>query len=467
MKPPYTASMKLIVRTLIASLCVAILGLWVTNINAGLEENGRMLREMSNDIHNLLAAREKGTSLMRGAVLDEDVEGLIHTRPKKLKAKEAGRERPPKDVEILPSASAANVRLPEICTQAADDQLKGALQAVCAADPEIVGPLWAEGIRLLGEQGLVEFLGRCVSLRSTFASHAVTIWGDGLDAIGHRGAVKEQANDVYNLKKCCFGLGNNAWIADFGSNLGATAVHMRILAPRSRIVAVEPSPWNYILLRLNFVQNFPRDVLDGRTTPMQGGLAPSFGMMHGSHFFGNAWASRRDDIFQNGSFIKGSPSDWALRASTEVGRFEAPLMTLPWILSTLKVPRFDLMKLDCEGCEWEVVLDGIVGGYWSNVVGRMIGELHALCQHGKGNLKGGNIAECLPRGFNPGDARKVWLLLCENADIEMEWGCDEPKFASLGSDVAQSLTKRICRNPKKKKKWWNQENYDQLCTSAS
>ena len=48
--------------------------------------------------------------------------------------------------------------------------------------------------------------------------------------------------------------GEDTWILDVGGNLGITAIHLHLRAKKSKLLTLEPSPWNYILLRLNLLQ---------------------------------------------------------------------------------------------------------------------------------------------------------------------------------------------------------------------
>mmetsp|Transcript_3809 Transcript_3809/g.12619 ORF Transcript_3809/g.12619 Transcript_3809/m.12619 type:complete len:336 (-) Transcript_3809:485-1492(-) len=197
--------------------------------------------------------------------------------------------------------------------RACEAPVTGALSMVCGGgsssrggvgEAEFYWSFWEDGSRLLGEEGLVAFLRSCTALEGKIAGKRVKIWGHSEDKIGHKGAFDEQVKDKYGLAKLCQGLRPDDWIADFGGNLGITAIHLKLRCPRCKLVTLEPSPWNYVVLRLNLLQNH---LASGGAVALQGGLATAFGEMAGSHYFGNAWASRREDIFAEGAHIKAQP----------------------------------------------------------------------------------------------------------------------------------------------------------------
>lgn len=363
------------------------------------------------------------------------------------------------DVVGLAAARAA-VRLwpPKACALASAIRTNGALAIICRESKTVglrdIQSFWDDAVELLGEGDLVVFLRECVMLSGTVAGRSVKIWGHSLDKIGHRGALTEQQKDGYNLEQKCKGLKSGDWIVDFGGNLGITAIHLKFRCPGCRVLTVEPSPWNYILLRLNLLQN-----LDGweGIGALRGGLAGVTGSMSGSHFFGNAWASRREDIF-NGSYIKAAPSEWAKRSSAKVGSFVAPLLTMAGVMDEFGIDKFALLKLDCEGCEWDVVSQALKDGTWKKVRSSF-GELHALCEYAEMN-----IVKCLPRNMSIKQASKVWMLLCGSSKFKFEWGCEDPKFGSLSTEVADVLRQRVCssRGPKKD---WQEKSYELLCAT--
>ncbi|CAE6921205.1 sdnD [Symbiodinium sp. CCMP2592] len=291
--------------------------------------------------------------------------------------------------------------------------------------------LWKEGSQLLGQADFVEFLSRCQRAESVLAGSRVKIWSDSRDRKGFKGAMAEQVRDVYGLSKLVKpSWGDDTWILDVGGNLGITAIHLHIRAPKCKLLTLEPSPWNYILLRLNLLQNLEAA---GQTVfALHGGFSATPGTLHGTHMFTNAWGSRNDDIFQPHRSIKGELS------KHELGHFTAPLRTLEEVKTNYGIKHIRLMKLDCEGCEWTVGLSMMHNGDWK-MVDMLFGELHALCQNDVSDA-----AECLPRNVSTTAGRDLWYFLCEARKFPLEWGCEEPRFAGLGREVASSLAARIC-----------------------
>ena len=108
------------------------------------------------------------------------------------------------------------------------------------------------------------------------------------------------------------------------------------------MLTLEPSPWNLFLLKLNLLQNIPEETYRASLVALQGGLSELPGEFHGSHLFGNAWASKNNDIFQPDRAIKGSLSV----SVGDVGDFTAPLRTLPTLMKDYSISHVVVMKLD-------------------------------------------------------------------------------------------------------------------------
>ena len=265
------------------------------------------------------------------------------------------------------------------------------------------------------------------------------LWLVSKDLKGFKGAFAEQSRDVYDLATLVnSSWGPEKWILDIGGNLGITAVHLHLRAPKASLLTLEPSPWNYVLLRLNLLQNFKSAE---SLFALHGGLSATAGALHGTHMFTNSWS--RDD-FQPGK-------------SQEVAEFTAPLRTIDELHERYGFQRIQLMKLDCEGCEWQVGIKMLETCRW-RFVEMLFGEFHALCPNDISGL------ECLPRNVSLEDARDLWRFLCEVPRFRL-WGCEEPRFAVLGSDVATTLAQRLC-DGRRVKRWqcgWAKE----LCKEQS
>lgn len=333
--------------------------------------------------------------------------------------------------EAEPAPQKIGLRNPHLPSACGERSLQGAMQFVCrSAESEPWVEFWREGSKLLGEGELISFLSRCKSERGKLAGAHVWIWSDTRDVHGFKGAMSEQVKDVYGLANLASkAWGPETWVLDVGGNLGITAIHLHLRAPNASLLTLEPSPWNYLLLRLNLLQNVRAD---SKVFALQGGLSTVSGVFHGTHMFTNAWASRNDEIFQPGKSIKGD-----LREQ-ELGEFTSPLRTLEELGQMYGIKHVKLMKLDCEGCEWMVGIQMMETGAWK-MVDMLFGELHALCQN-----EVSDAAQCLPRNVSIQQAAALWYFLCETRKFHLEWGCVEPRFAALGNDVAAALAGRIC-----------------------
>jgi FkbM family methyltransferase len=60
-----------------------------------------------------------------------------------------------------------------------------------------------------------------------------------------------RATDIQNLYNACVASGRTPLILDAGANIGASAVYFAARFPRARIIAFEPEPGNFALLRRN------------------------------------------------------------------------------------------------------------------------------------------------------------------------------------------------------------------------
>ena len=127
-------------------------------------------------------------------------------------------------------------------------------------------------------------------------------------------------------------------ILDAGANGGySTAVFARSF-PDAQVVAVEPHPGNYAMLKLN--TNAFSNVL-----PIHGGVwgqpAPSLQVVNGS---------RR--------IVNDRGYEWQFRTSTAAQPGRGPTaagVSIPQLLSLAKLQRFDFVKLDVEGAECQVL----------------------------------------------------------------------------------------------------------------
>jgi len=122
-------------------------------------------------------------------------------------------------------------------------------------------------------------------------------------------------------------------IVDAGANVGYASVWFANRYPESRIIAIEPSPANFQLLRENTVE-YPQVVLQ------QAGVWPRACYLqvvtHGA----------------GGEFL----GEWGFQVQEcdQAGSETVPAVTLGQILAGSGLPAIDLLKLDVEGAEKEI-----------------------------------------------------------------------------------------------------------------
>jgi FkbM family methyltransferase len=142
---------------------------------------------------------------------------------------------------------------------------------------------------------------------------------------------------------------------DIGAHIGSVTVPLLIDNPGLIVVAIEPVPENLEILRRNIRLNGLRE----RTTvlPVAAGIDGVVPISHG-------WKGRHRHV---GNLGDGEPEH------TE----QVISMSFDTIRQGIGVETIALLKIDCEGCEWDVLTDPTL---WRAEV--IVGEFH-------GNLHGG------------------------------------------------------------------------------
>lgn len=122
-------------------------------------------------------------------------------------------------------------------------------------------------------------------------------------------------------------------IVDIGAHVGLFSIWAASRCPRARIVAVEPSPRAARYLRANVARNHL-----GQVTVVEAACGGS---------------RRRAVLHRRGAEMMSSL--YADRVGTSDG-VEVDVITLEDVFRANGVERCDLLKLDCEGAEYEIVL---------------------------------------------------------------------------------------------------------------
>ena len=140
---------------------------------------------------------------------------------------------------------------------------------------------------------------------------------------------------------------------DGGANAGYSSVAFARALPKARIVALEPHPDNYAMLRQNALSYSNIVPLQAALWSDSGGPPPMVNVVRGT-FDGREW---------NMMVSNSNAQQWAIRRVRQkhdnnvAGKHEAtaPALSIPLLLRQLCIQRFDLIKLDIEGAEHTVI----------------------------------------------------------------------------------------------------------------
>lgn len=184
--------------------------------------------------------------------------------------------------------------------------------------------------------------------RYAIGRHAIEIYDhDGSCAADYIAA--ELAGDSYGLRDLPLAPGDN--VLDIGGHIGLFAIYLAMQFPGIHIYSYEPHPDNFSLFQTNLARNqitnvrlYPEAVSgDGRRLTLSGNPA-------------NSGAPTAHSVTLDHLRVSGIRS-----------------MTMDQILERDGVERWSLLKIDCEGSEYEA-LETMRG--WKRV-GRLCGEFHS------------------------------------------------------------------------------------------
>lgn len=160
--------------------------------------------------------------------------------------------------------------------------------------------------------------------------------------------LEELSEDLYRLGhvELLKNQAPSAVAVDVGASIGLVSVLLCKLWAGARVVAMEPAPPNfrYLLwnLRINHVTDcvWPLNVAAGASPSPE------------RHFFYSptypTWSQYcQEDCQDDDDSWRGGYTDWQLR-------FSAPVVSLAEVVWALGFNRIDFLKVDCEGCEWEI-----------------------------------------------------------------------------------------------------------------
>ena len=131
-------------------------------------------------------------------------------------------------------------------------------------------------------------------------------------------------------------------VLDLGTNVGITAIMVAKMFPGVRVIGVEATPFNYAAAIKNIALNNVSD----QVTVLCGALAAtSHKPLHMLFSIDNPGSSTSSHEF----FKKGSSSTKGVR------EIDVQTITVDEIIHFYGIDRVPFIKLDCEGCEYEIV----------------------------------------------------------------------------------------------------------------
>jgi len=206
------------------------------------------------------------------------------------------------------------------------------------------------------------------------------------------------SRDTYGIKKIT---SESPLLLDVGGNIGFVSVITSLLHPKSQVVVFEPSPLTYFFLRVNLALNnihvLTSEELQNHPTlpgvyPVHGGVGASAPL----EFASMADPKRVEKQSQNGIVD--------LRHGGDV-----PVYNLGAFLQThgLISRVFDVVKLDCECCEYYVIPDNSAWILDRTKVKSLTGEIHG-CGHTEHDTEKKMLAVLRERGceFRAANFRK-------------------------------------------------------------
>lgn len=189
--------------------------------------------------------------------------------------------------------------------------------------------------------------------------------------------------------------GRNSWVIDVGGHIGDVTIPLAHAYPNAKVVVLEPNPLNYRVL----LRNLRLNQLTDRVWPMPLALTA-----HGEHVSvpvcthgGYSYKSNHASYCQTDM---ASVSKTEFHSSRTIGSYRpgdegifqqhiAESITLSALMAHLNTSELTALKLDCEGCEYQL----FNSHQWSDLRGSVLhvmGEMHGI----PGSLKAFGGVDC-------------------------------------------------------------------------
>ena len=183
-----------------------------------------------------------------------------------------------------------------------------------------------------------------------------------------------------------------SWV-DIGANLGILSISLALANPRATGVAYEPNPFTYAFLQHNLRANN----LTGRVRAVNAGISSDGRLLHMPHCViasntGSQMASTQWRGTRSGQVCFSGACKKKAEGISECMRRNPHMVDVPSVSMTEALaasPTTDLLKVDCEGCEHEV-MGSIQTARASGTALRVTGECHAIA-----NMSTPQAAACL------------------------------------------------------------------------
>lgn len=225
--------------------------------------------------------------------------------------------------------------------------------------------LWSEATLLMSHNVLERVVAMASQHSATLLSkHKVSLWAPQGD-IGLNVVLKELSGNNriadYRLHSLNTVLGQGKLFVDAGSNLGVVSLLILLEYPETNVISVEAAAPTWFMQQLNMRLNLPRTVFQNNVRIVQAGLGSTdggtFPMMWrpSSTTSTRAWTPKREH-----------------RPESDI-ELQVPMRTLRSIVGN-NINSIDLLKVDCEGCEYNVLPSMTEEEF--GMVKNAIGELH-------------------------------------------------------------------------------------------
>lgn len=175
--------------------------------------------------------------------------------------------------------------------------------------------------------------------------------------------------DGYNLLQLAQGAWRPRTILDIGASCGAFSRWAHHLWPKARIISIEPNPRSYEILEES-LRIAGDDRLESKLAAVYYGTDSVYyyDATDPPNVTGGGFVSPTD----LGPTTSGNGRDLMWKTFTRM--WLAPTISLVEICKWSQIPKFDLVKMDCEGSELNILK--CAPDYDLACIGRLIGEMH-------------------------------------------------------------------------------------------